>query len=104
MIKFHHFFYFFYIFLFFHSFLLFYTIDNKVSIIDTSYFNNTQNVESLLEKFPISQDINDYDNKYDHIYIKLEYISNLNQFNFIKEKLMSWKNISKFKKFKLKRT
>ena len=47
--------------------LLFYTIDNKVSIIDTSYFNNTKNVESLLEKFPISQNINDYDNKYDHI-------------------------------------
>jgi len=47
--------------------LLFYTIDNKVSIIDTSYFSNLKNVESLLEKFPISQDINDYDNKYDHI-------------------------------------
>lgn len=47
--------------------LLFYTFDNKVSIIDTSYFNNSKNVKSLLEKFPISQDINEYDNKYDHI-------------------------------------
>lgn len=54
----------------------------------------------LLMRYGISLEYN----KYDHIYIKLEYISYLNQFNFIKEKLMSWKNISKFKKFKLKRT
>jgi hypothetical protein len=54
----------------------------------------------LLMRYGISLEYN----KYDHVYIKLEYISNINQFNFIKEKLMSWKNISKFKKFKLKRT
>ena len=47
--------------------LLFYTIDNKVSLIDISNFSNSKNIKSLLENFRISQDINDYDNKYDHI-------------------------------------
>ena len=47
--------------------LLFYTIDNKVSLIDISNFSNSKNIKSLLENFRISQDINDYDNKYDQI-------------------------------------
>ena len=43
-------------------------------------------------------------NKYDHVYIKIEYLYELKNYRIINEKLMTWKNISKYKKFKIKRT
>lgn len=43
-------------------------------------------------------------NKYDHVYIKMEYLYELKNYRIINEKLMTWKNISKYKKFKIKRT
>ena len=47
--------------------LLFYIIDNKVCSIDILNFSNSNNIELLLKKFPINQDISDNENKYDNI-------------------------------------
>lgn len=41
-------------------------------------------------------------NKYDHVFLKLEYIDKLQDFSIINKKIKFWGNLSKLKKFKLK--
>lgn len=43
-------------------------------------------------------------NKYDSLHLSLEFINTLDKYKIIKEKLNEWKNICKFKYFKIKRT
>jgi hypothetical protein len=43
-------------------------------------------------------------NKYDHVYLRQDFLPFIEKYNVIKQKLAAWKNIPQFKIFKIKAT